>query len=69
MVSFEPSSQNMNAMHWGLFKQPSKSKTRDKYCFVFFMHRSEIGLLSTFARINKRGSLNKIWGGEKKSKK
>ena len=60
MVSFEPSPQNMNAMQWGLFKQPPKSKTRNKYCFVFFMRRSEIGLLTTFARINKRGGLNKI---------
>ena len=60
MVSFEPSSQNMNVMQWGLFKQLPKSETRDKYCLVFFMHRNEIGLLTTFARINKRGGLNKI---------
>ena len=36
MISFEPSSQNMNAMQWSLFKQQPKSKTRDKYCLVFF---------------------------------
>ena len=33
------------------------------------MHRNEIGLLTTFARINKRGGLNKIWGGVKKTEK
>ena len=57
MVSFEPSPQNMNTIQWDLFKQPPKSKTRDKYCLVFFMRRNEIGLLTTFARINKRGGL------------
>ena len=69
MVSFEPSPQNMNEMQWDLFKQPPKSKTRDKYCHVFFMARNEIGLLTSFARINKRGGLNKIRGvGEKNGK-
>ena len=60
MISFEPSPKNMHAMQWDLFKQPPKSKTRDKYCLVFFMHRNEIGLLTPFARINKRGGLSKI---------
>ena len=35
---------------------------------MFFMHRNEIGLLRPFAKINKRGDLNKEWGGGKKSK-
>ena len=30
MASFEPSSQNMNAMQWHLFKQPPISKARHK---------------------------------------
>ena len=35
---------------------------------MFFMHRNEIGLLTPFAKISKRGGLNKEWGGGKKSK-
>ena len=27
---------------------------------IFFMHRNEIGLLKSFAKINKRGALNKV---------
>ena len=27
---------------------------------IFFMYRNEIGLLKTFGKINKRGSLNKV---------
>ena len=60
MVSFEPSSQNMNAMQWYLFKQLPISKTQHKYCLLFFMHKIEIGLLTPFTKINKRGGLNKI---------
>ena len=60
MVSFEPSSQNMNAMQWHLFKQLPISKTQHKYCLLFFMHKIEIGLLTSFTKINKRGGLNKI---------
>ena len=43
-------------------------KTPDKYCLLFFMHRNKIGLLTPFAKINKRGDLNKVRGGGKKSK-
>ena len=45
-------------------------KTPDKYCLLFFMHRNKIGLLTLtpFAKINKRGGLNKVRGGGKKSK-
>ena len=42
-------------------------KTRDKYCFLFFPHRNKIGLLKHFAKINKRGCLNKVQGGGKKT--
>ena len=41
-------------------------KTRNKYCLLSFIHRNKIGLLTPFARINKRGGLNKVGaGGEK----
>ena len=33
---------------------------------MFFMHRNEIGLLTHFAKINKREGLNKVWGGWEK---
>ena len=39
---------------------------RDNYCLLFFLHRNEIGLLTAFAEINKRGVLNKVGGGGKK---
>ena len=42
---------------------------RCKYCLLFFMHRNEVGLLAPFAKINKRGSFNKVQGGGKKSKR
>ena len=35
---------------------------------MFFMHRNESGLLTSFAKINKRGGLNKVWRGGEKSK-
>ena len=41
-------------------------KTPDKYCLLSFMHKNIIGLLTTFANINKRGSLNKVQGGGEK---
>ena len=41
-------------------------KTQDKYCLLFFMHRNTIGLLTPFAKINKRGGLNKVRRGGKK---
>ena len=40
-------------------------KTPHKYCLLFFMHRNKIGLLTPFAKINKRGGLNKVQGGGK----
>ena len=43
-------------------------KTPDKYCLLFFMHRNKIGLLTPFAKINKRGGLNKVRGGGKNQK-
>ena len=59
----------MNTMQWHLFQQPPIGKTRDKYCLVFFMYRNEIGLLTPFAKINKRWGLNKVRGGERKNLK
>ena len=41
-------------------------KTRDKYCLLSFMHRNKIGLLTPFAKTNKRGDLNKVRRGGKK---
>ena len=41
-------------------------KTRDKYCLLSLMHRNKIGLLTPVAKINKRGSLNKVQGSGKK---
>ena len=51
----------------GIFQTTTNiGKTRDKYCLLSFMHRSKIGLLIPFAKINKRGGLNKEReGGEK----
>ena len=43
-------------------------KTRDKYCLLFCMHRNKVGLLTPFAKINKRGGLNKLRSVGKKSK-
>ena len=41
-------------------------KTRNKYCLLSFIHRNKTGLLTPFARINKRAGLNKVGeGGEK----
>ena len=41
-------------------------KTQDKYCLLSFMHRNRIGILTPFAKINKRECLNKVReGGEK----
>ena len=37
-------------------------KTPDKYCLLFFMHRNTIGLLTPFAKINKRGVLIRCEG-------
>ena len=59
---FEPLPKNMNPMQWHIFKQPPIGKTQDKYCLLFFMHRNEIGFLTPFAKINKRGGLNKVRG-------
>ena len=42
------------------------SEIREKYCLLSFMHRNEIGLLTPFAKINKRVGLNKVQGGGKK---
>ena len=41
-------------------------KARDKYCLLSFIHRNKIGLFTSFSKINKRGSLNKVRGGGKK---
>ena len=43
-------------------------KTQDKYCLLSFMHRNRIGILTPFAKINKREGLNKVRGGGRKSK-
>ena len=51
----------------GIFQTTTNiGKTRDKYCLLSFMHRSTIGLLTPFAKINKRGGLNKERGGGEK---
>ena len=42
------------------------SSALDKLCLLSFMHRNKIGLLTPFAKINKRGSLHKVRGGGKK---
>ena len=39
-------------------------KIRHKFCLLSFMHRNKTGLLTSFAKINKRGDLN-VRGGEK----
>ena len=49
-------------MQLHLLKQLPISKTQDKYYLLFFMHRNKIGLLTTFAKINKRGGLDKVRG-------
>ena len=43
-------------------------KTQNKYCLLSFSHRNKIGLLTLFTKINKRGGLNKVREGGKKSK-
>ena len=51
----------------GIFQTTTNiGKTRDKYCLLSFMHRSKKGLLIPFAKINKRGGLNKERGGGEK---
>ena len=59
MVSFQTtaSKYKYNAM---------ASLTQHKYYLLFFMHSNEIGLLITFAKINKRGGLTEVRGGGKK---
>ena len=44
----------------------SIGKTWDKYCLLSFMDRNKIGLLTPFAKINKRGGLNELRLGGKK---
>ena len=69
MVSFRTiaSKHEYNAM--ASFQTTANiGKTPDN-CLLFFMHRNKIGLLTPFAKINKRGGLNKVRGGGKKSKK
>ena len=69
MVSFRTiaSKHEYNAM--ASFQTTANiGKTPDKYCLLFFMHRNKIGLLTPFLKINKRGGLNKVRGGGKKSK-
>ena len=44
------------------------SNERDKYCFLSFIHGNKIGLLTPFAKINKREGLNKVQGGGKNIK-
>ena len=41
---------------------------RDKYCLLSFKHGNKMGLLTPFAKINKRECLNKVQGGGKKYK-
>ena len=43
-------------------------KARDIYSLLSFMHRNKTGLLTSFDKINKRGGLNKVRVGGKKSK-
>ena len=43
-------------------------KTRDKYCLLSSMHKNKIGLLSPFAKTNKRWGINKVQGVGEKSK-
>ena len=35
-------------------------KTPHKFCLLSFMHRNKTRLLTSFAKINKRGGLNKV---------
>ena len=44
-------------------------KARDKCCPLSFMHIYKIGLLTLFAKINRRGGLNMVRSGGKKNLK
>ena len=56
----------MNTMQWHLFKQQQIGYTEQKYCFLFFMHGNEFGLLTPRAKTYKREGLNKVRGGAKR---
>ena len=62
MVSFRTIAPKHEYNAIAFLQITAKSKTRDKYFLLFFMHRSEIGILITFAKIYRRWRLNKVQG-------
>ena len=62
MVSFQTIASKHEYNSIAFLQITAKSKTRDKYFLLFFMHRSEIGILITFAKIYRRWGLNMVQG-------
>ena len=52
------SKHESNAM--ASFQTTTIGKTRDKYFLLFFIRRNEIGLLTSFTKIDKRRGLTKV---------